>query len=59
MTEPATNQATPRKKTELRIEADLWERAQAQARRLRMSANAYVCNAVEKAVLQDEQAARG
>lgn len=43
-----------RTSTQLRIETALWERAKAQARRRRMSVNAYVCTAVERLVEHDE-----
>jgi hypothetical protein len=40
--------------TQLRVESELWERVKANARRQRMSANAYACNALERAVNADE-----
>jgi predicted HicB family RNase H-like nuclease len=43
-----------RTSTQLRIETALWERAKAQAKRRRMSVNAYVCAAVERLVEHDE-----
>jgi hypothetical protein len=42
-------------RTQLRIETPLKERAEVLAKRRRMSFNAYVCAAVEAAVLRDEK----
>lgn len=50
-----TDPADRRKITQLRVEPDLWERVTRQARRSRMSANAYVCNALEAVVTVDER----
>lgn len=56
MTPDQDSTADRRKNTQLRIEPDLWERAQEQARLRRMSVNAYICNAVERQVEKDEEA---
>lgn len=51
----ANTEQDRRTKTQLRIERDLWERVQALARQKRMSANAYICNAVERQAEEDER----
>jgi predicted HicB family RNase H-like nuclease len=44
----------PKTATQLRVETSLWEKAKVQARRRRMSYNAYVCLALENQVAADE-----